>query len=49
MDYEITRHELEEADDLCHDNRIEIQRKNDYIQMLRTILEQHGIDYPEEL
>ncbi len=27
MDYEITRHELEEADDLCHGNRIEIQRK----------------------
>ena len=25
MDYEIIRHELEEADELCHDNWIEIQ------------------------
>lgn len=49
MDYEITRHELEEADELCHENWIEIQRKNKYIQMLQTILEQNGIGYPEEL
>ena len=26
MDYELTRHELEEADALCHGNWIEIQR-----------------------
>ena len=49
MDYEITRHELEEADKLCHGNCIEIQRKNEYVQMLRAILEQNGIDYPEEI
>ena len=49
MDYELTRHEFEGADDLCHGNRIEIQRKNEYIQMLRAILEQNGIDYPEEI
>ena len=45
----MTRHELEEADILCHENWIEIQRKSKYIQMLRVILEQNGIDYPEEL
>ena len=49
MDYEITRHELEEADDLCHGNGIESQRKNEDIQMLQAILEQNGIDYPEEI
>lgn len=48
MDYEITGHELEEADDLYRGNWIEIQRKNKYIQMLRAILDQNGIDYPEE-
>ena len=49
MDYEMTRLELEEADDLCHGNWIEIQRKNEYIQMLQAILEQNVIGYPEEL
>lgn len=49
MDYEIIRHELEEADELCRGNWIEIQRKNEYIQMLRAIPEQNGIDYPEEI
>ena len=49
LDYEITRHELEEADILCHENWIEIQHKIEYIQMLQAILEQSGIDYPKEL
>ena len=34
MDYKLTRTELEEADSLCHENWIEIQRlykKNQYI------------------
>ena len=31
-DYIITKHELEEADSLCHANWIEIERKNKYIQ-----------------
>ena len=30
-DYQLTRHELEEADVLCHGNWIEIQRLRDYI------------------
>ena len=33
-DYELTRHELEEADNLCHGNRIEIQRLYEYIDRL---------------
>jgi hypothetical protein len=38
MDYEITLHELEEADELCHGNWIEIQHKNGYIKRLQFIL-----------
>lgn len=30
-DYELTRHELEEADELCHGNWIEIQHLRNYI------------------
>ena len=48
IDYEITRQELEEADELCHGNRIEIQRKTEYIQMLQQLLKDNGIPYPEE-
>lgn len=46
-DYELTRHELEEADRLCHGNWIEIQRLFAYIDELRSILKENNIDYPE--
>ena len=46
-DYELTRHELDEADDLCHGNQIEIQRLYTYINELRVILNENDIDYPE--
>ncbi len=46
-DYELTRHELEEAERLCHGNWIEIQRLYSYIDELRAILEKNHIDYPE--
>ncbi len=46
-DYEITRHELEEADELCHCNWLEIQKLNDYIDELTTLLKENNIDYPE--
>ena len=46
-DYELTRHELEEADDLCHGNQIEIQRLYAYINELRAILNENDIDYPK--
>ena len=43
-DYEITRHELEEADELCHDNWREIQHLREYIDRLQVLLTEHGID-----
>ena len=46
-DYELTRHELEEADNLCHGNWIEIQRLQVYIDKLKDILDKNGIEYPE--
>lgn len=48
MDYEITRQELEEADELCHGNWIEIQRKYEYIKTLQSILDENNIPYPSE-
>ena len=46
-DYELTRHELEEADVLCHGNWIEIQRLRDYIDKLIEILDKNKLDYPK--
>ena len=46
-DYEITRHELEEANELCHCNWLEIQKLNDYIDELTTLLKENNINYPE--
>ena len=46
-DHELTRHELEEADRLCHENWVEIQQLHDYIDQLKAILDENGIDYPE--
>ncbi len=48
IDYLLTRQELEEADDLCHGNWIEIQRKTEYIQLLQELLAKNNIPYPEE-
>lgn len=47
-DYEITRIELEEADELCHGNWIEIQNQREYIELLQKTLKQNGIDIPSE-
>ncbi|MBQ8137862.1 MAG: mobility-associated LCxxNW protein [Lachnospiraceae bacterium] len=47
-DYEITRQELEEADELCHGNWIEIQHQYEYILRLQELLTQHGIEIPPE-
>ena len=49
MDYQAIRHELEEADELCHCNWTEIQRQRKYIDLLTDLLKQHGIDVPPEL
>ena len=46
-DYELTRYELEEADELCHCNQIEIQKLNDYIEMLQSLLDKNEIEYSD--
>ena len=47
-DYIVTRYELEEANDLCHSNWIEIEHKCEYIRQLQSLLDAHGISYPSE-
>ena len=47
-DYEVTRYELEECHTLCHGNWVEIQHKYDYIQVLRNLLSENHIPFPEE-
>ena len=46
-DYQLTRHELEKVDELCHGNWIEIQRLRDYIDKLIEILDKNKLDYPK--
>ena len=46
MDYELSRFELEEADELCHGNWIEIQYLRERIDLLEKILREHGIEIP---
>lgn len=48
MDYELTRLELEEADELCYGNWIEIQHLRDYIDPLQDVMKQNGIEIPPE-
>ena len=47
-DYELIRHELEEADELCHGNWIEIQHLKNYIKRLQAVIIEHGIEIPPE-
>ena len=47
-EYELTRHEIEEAHELCHSNWIEIQHLRDYINRLQALLTEHGIEIPDE-
>ena len=48
MDYELTRYELAEANELCHGNWIEIQHLWEYIDILKATLTEHGIEIPAE-
>lgn len=48
-DYVIARQELEEADELCHGNRIGIEKKNEYIHILQSISERNQIAYLKEI
>ena len=47
MDYELTRQELEEADELCHGNWIEIQKLQERIIVLERLLQEAGIVIPD--
>lgn len=47
-DYELTRQELEEADELCHGNWIEIQRLQERIIFLEKLLQEAGIEIPDK-
>lgn len=47
-DYQLTRLELDEADETCHGNWIEIQHLQDRISQLEHLLEQAGIEIPDE-
>ena len=48
VDYQLLLAELEEADELCHGNWIEIQHQRDYIDKLQSILKEQGIAVPPE-
>lgn len=48
VEYESTRLELEEADELCHGNWIEIQHLRDYIELLQDVMKQNSIGIPPE-
>ncbi len=47
-DYQRTLFELEEADETCHGNWIEIQHLRSRIDQLEHLLKQSGIDVPDE-
>ena len=40
---ELFRYELEEANDVCHGNWIEIQHQREYIAQLQELLTRYGI------
>ena len=48
MDYQLTLFELEEADETCHGNWIEIQRLRARVDQLEHLLEKSGIEVPDE-
>lgn len=48
MDYELTRQELEEADELCHGNWIEIEHLRSRIELLEELLKKACIEFPPE-
>lgn len=45
MDYTLTRFELEEANDLCHSNWIEISKLKEKIEILENLLVSYQINY----
>ena len=49
MDYILTRQELEEADELCHGNWVEIQKLQERIIVLEKLLQEAGIEIPDKI
>ena len=47
-DYEATCFELEEDDELCHSNWIEIQHLQDRVDQLEKLLRDAGVEVPPE-
>lgn len=47
-DYKVTRFELEEADELCHGNWIEIQHLQHRVDQLVQLLKDSGVEVPAE-
>lgn len=47
VDYQVTRQELEEADELCHDNWIEIESLQKRVNLLEKLLNENGIPIQE--
>ena len=47
-DYELTRSELEEADELCHGNWIEIESLQRQVDFLKKLLEENSIVLPDD-
>ena len=47
VDYQVTRQELEEADELCHDNWIEIESLQKRVNLLEKLLNENGIPFQE--
>lgn len=47
MDYMLTRFELQDIDQMCHGNWIEIERKYAYIKLLEEALQLNGIPLPD--
>lgn len=46
-DYQLTRHELEEADELCHNNQIELMYLQSQVTYLEKLLRDNGIQIPD--
>jgi len=47
-DYQVTRYELEEADELCHYNQLELASLQKRVAQLEQSLVDHGISFPDE-
>lgn len=47
-DYEVTRSAFEDANTLCHENWIDIQHKQKYIDILQKLLSDNDISFPSE-